>query len=455
MWCQDHKIEYGTLTCPRCRQEEEEREERRKINSESIEEQRRQTAILERQLATFEKMRAEKEQREREQQAVQERIAAAEQERLEEEREHRREEQRKAALRAGLPEFPEEFREKWRQANEQIKKVQRLEEVSREDIAHMRKEIKHKKEAITNSTAAFQNRLSGEFYTDLHSKETQAALALLPHGRCDDLPGFAPASEAYRRLLGSKFVASIRHLAPRELPHERARLAVLLELLETAASRAKPLHKWGCLSYIILWFGIYILVGFVLLAILSLLESNTDPAATFATIAAFVGVMAAYSISERKRQENDLHLNMFIKDALELAMNISATSEGIPPRQLTEMIRDARLSLAQPLFADYFSVKLGNEAEGLEIKRLAEELQTAEGKLTAFEEEVKAMEYPCKVIKHRYTVFYEQILRMGVEVIEGLRVPGSKVAMTRCGSCSELLDASLKICPFCDPNITP
>jgi hypothetical protein len=457
MRCNIHNIEYDPgifdLQCPRCKGEQERREAAEEAHEESIAEQRRQSAIMERQNELLERMRAEQKEREWEQQATLERIAAAEQERLEEERAQRRAEQLRAMLRAGLPELPEELQEIWRHLNDQNSVVMQREEAFRKESTQRKSGLDRKRSSLKSLLKQGQERVAKEFDSALRTSEEQNQLAVLPHGQCDALPGFAPAAQTYRSLTPSRFLSRVGGPIHAELPASRAQAVLVLEKLEKATGEAKPLAKWGCGTYGALWLAAYVGLGTLFGGILSAIGKNPAPGAMTAMVLSIPVVIIAGFLREQKRKEVDADLARFLTGASTLAAEISGTAVQAgavaSQSQATGALRQARAALEQPLLSDYFEARLSSEPEGPEAQRLRGEIRTEEEQLQSLEKEFGQSKEVRDLIKYRYSVTQREILRVGREVVEGLRVPGRKITTVNCGHCSEHVDTTLSECPYC------
>lgn len=417
-------------------------------------EQRNQSQSLEEQNELLERMRAEGEEREWERKVSLNRAGAAERQRLEEDRAHRRREELRAFLRAGLQSFPEEFQEDWLQVNEQIKIVRRAEEAFDKETRLRKADLEGKKSALQAVIKRAQERIAKTFEAVLRTREGQSRLAQLPSGRLDNALGYTAAMQIYSDLLESRLF--VKASFPSNLPAHVAPVLLVLDSIASAVEAAKPPKKWGPLIYAFLWFDLYILFLAVLVAVIGSVDS--DHLQIVGVLLTTVAVIAITIWRNGRIKKIDLDLERLLCAASNLVSLLSGSSAvssnekptlGLSQSEVIESIRCTRANLAQTLLSEYFMDRLSVDTEFPEVTKLQGEIRIEAERFQALESQFYQSKEIRQSIKHRHAVAYQEILRVGREVVEGVRVPSKRVAMVACGRCSEQISTTLKACPYC------
>lgn len=431
-----------TLECPAC-----EAEERR--HDEALNAQRAQQESIERQTELLREAEEAEAERAIEAQWALDELAATAKARLREDRLHRQAEAERATLRAGVRELTPALQVKWQQACLGYEQVRASMKALQADKAAKASLIS---QFTTTASRELEQlvRREGEAVQRALSASGSSILASLPENR------FAPVEEAGQ--LGDL----IRHAVTTAEPFLSGRMVRTVEdptlitslwpALKTleeahAGVRAEDVKEWSMSSGPKWALGIATFVVLVLSldALGEALFPDIRPSNTVANVlGAIVFVMLPF-LSAVAAHAPELYLNRRVKPYKLFSDALAQLKAAIAKHAGSGTAQTLQNRLAKAFLLRTVENVSGNEAYLAALRNRSEAEEALERAVQAERDATPQHERTLK----EYQFLRQEVMRVGREIVEGVRAPGRLLQATRCGQCGGPITSETNQCPYC------
>lgn len=435
------------LECPACTIDEERHSQLRELHED-------QRAALERQIELQREAAETAAERAIEEQWALDEIAVTAQQRLTEEREHRKSEARKAILRAGVRELSSELQTRWRDVNhtrdalkELVSRHRASSEAAQRSLAERRKDCERELTRLTETQrGAFERAI------EVRDPSIMTALYTLP----DNQIGDADIARTLERALADAVASAapffrIRPSRDGSAPRLLSDLAQTLRHLEEAGRAAgKPSFVTAALTnnaeaagWVIGLSSLYAIGSIVFTSLSPWNPKGAEIILGLLVYAAIFGapiVIGLFStrILRRTAEVRDEPRLRFLKHLKALQAMVGTRTPGGTYEALIRHLVRAYIA-AHPDRAP-------DSAQLIEALRLfRDETQTLENAARALTTAIQQQE---EVVRE-YQFLEAEVLRVGREVVEGIRAPGRFLLTAKCPNCGGSVTSETRTCPYC------
>lgn len=438
--CDIHRVPltgFG-LECPACKAEERRHTE---VVEQTDRHHQEEMEARERDRERAERAQEQEAQRALEAQLALDELAESSKIRLEEERRHRELEAERATLRAGVREFSPALQTQWQEVNAAREKVLALERSFQLSTSAM-SASEAKLAAVANRELESLIGREGEFVRQALSTPESAFLGGLPENLLAP-PGYAGRlKEVFRETVRASAPFLSDSVVARDTdPLLASSLWPALKSLEEARASAKPpglsnLPEW------VLWIPgvIGFMVGGELSATLVIaigMGKNTFFQIVTLACGAGCGLLVAGLLGR--------YLNNLRKPHAEFIKTFDKLRETLK----SDVGIDNSLTLHRRMTRAYVlsttKTLAGSEPYLTAIRKQHEAASELERTERAFRESSPERE---KIIKE-YDFLKCELLRVGREIVEGIRVPGRLLQQTNCKQCGGPVTSETMTCPYC------